>query len=414
MALTESSNRAVVERSIRLLETKCVRLNGARPNWRGLFSEHLDDLVRSETEARFEATFNAVLARGRLSHAAFFHESAQHAPARYAINATFCASDTPEGRRWVFEDVHEGGPAHTADVHPGDVLLAVNNEAIEPPHPPTFGLGTDPQVTIRRGTDVLVLRLVLPKAPQDGKAHAKPPMAEPAAVTARWIQPAIGYLRIAFFPGVNGQRFASELDKALANLPDCKRLVIDLRGNLGGFVGSLRLMSYLTPDRLPIGYSLTKRGEDRKWRPEQLACIDALPKTALDMVKMAIRFKVLHRDRSIRLVTEGLGQQPFHGRIAILINEHTLSAGEMVAAFAKENALATLVGSRTGGQVLGGANFSVGSGYILRLPAAGWYTWRGSIVEGSGVAPDVDVPLSITALREGQDNQLQAAISTLG
>jgi C-terminal processing protease CtpA/Prc len=126
---------------------------------------------------------------------------------------------------------------------------------------------------------------------------------------------------------------------------------------------------------------------------------------------MAVRFLVLHRDRSIRLVTEGLGPKPFHGRVVMLVNEHTLSAGEMVAAFAKENGLARIVGTRTGGQVLGGANFSVGHGFTIRFPAAGWYTWRGSIVEGQGVSPDVEAPLSMEQLRERKDNQVESAIA---
>jgi carboxyl-terminal processing protease len=128
------------------------------------------------------------------------------------------------------------------------------------------------------------------------------------------------------------------------------------------------------------------------------------------MLKMAVRFKVVHRDRSIRLATEGLGPQPFHGHVVMLVNEHTLSAGEMVAAFARENQLATLVGTRTGGQVLGGANFSVGQGFILRMPAASWRTWSGAIVEGRGVQPDVEVPSSVDALRKGSDSQLEKAI----
>ena len=86
-----------------------------------------------------------------------------------------------------------------------------------------------------------------------------------------------GCVQGAFFPGVNGQKFARALDAALAELPECTRLIVDLRGNLGGFVGSLRLMSYLTPDQVPVGYSLTRKGEDRKWRPDQLACIGKLP-----------------------------------------------------------------------------------------------------------------------------------------
>jgi C-terminal processing protease CtpA/Prc len=201
------------------------------------------------------------------------------------------------------------------------------------------------------------------------------------------------------------------MDRALVTVQDCSRLILDLRGNLGGFVGSLRLMSYLTPNRVPVGYSLTRRGEDRKWRPDQLACIDRLPATRLDTLKMAVRFLVLHRDRSIRLVTEGLGAKPFHGRVVMLVNEYTLSAGEMVAAFAKENRLAKIVGTRTGGQVLGGANVAVGDGFVIRFPAAGWYSWSGAVVEGCGVQPDVDVPLSVDALRNGNDNQLEAAVA---
>ena len=105
---------------------------------------------------------------------------------------------------------------------------------------------------------------------------------------------------------------------------------------------------------VPSALSLSRKGDDRKWRADQLVCIDKLPATRLETLKMAMRFLVLHRDRSIRLVTEGLGSKPFHGRIVMLVNEHTLSAGEMVAAFANENGLAKIVGTRTGGQVLGG------------------------------------------------------------
>jgi hypothetical protein len=169
---------------------------------------------------------------------------------------------------WLFQDVHEGGPAHAAGLRPGDVLLRVNGRSIAPPDLPPFALGTDAQITIESANgaarDVTV---VLPKA-DPRKRDAKPPMAEPTSVTARTIEPGVGYLRVAFFPGVNGQRFARELDRALTTLEDCSRLIVDLRGNLGGFVGSLRLMSHLTPGHVPVGYSLTRNGEDRKWQPD--------------------------------------------------------------------------------------------------------------------------------------------------
>jgi C-terminal processing protease CtpA/Prc len=56
-------------------------------------------------------------------------------------------------------------------------------------------------------------------------------------------------------------------------------------------------------------------------------------------------------EKSILVVTEGLGQRRFHGRMVLLLNEHTASAGEMVAAFAEENHLATIVGTKTPGPV---------------------------------------------------------------
>lgn len=91
-------------------------------------------------------------------------------------------------------------------------------------------------------------------------------------------------------PGVRAWLGDQSRDRALLTIPHCSRLIIDLRGNLGGFVGSLRLMSYLTADRVPVGHSLTRKGEDRMLRPDQLTCIDRLPASRLDTLKMAVRF----------------------------------------------------------------------------------------------------------------------------
>jgi len=47
---------------------------------------------------------------------------------------------------------------------------------------------------------------------------------------------------------------------------------------------------------------------------------------------MAMR--LVGRDPSVLLVSEGLGPKRWHGQVVILINEHMVSAGEMLAAFA--------------------------------------------------------------------------------
>ena len=123
---------------------------------------------------------------------------------------------------------------------------------------------------------------------------------------------------------------------------------------------------------------------------------------------LALRYGFI--DKSILVVIEGLGPQKFHGRVAILVNEHTARAGEMLAAFAGENGLATTVGTKTATRLLSGSTFKAGSGYIVGLPVAAYLTWQGKLIEGKGVTPSVSVELSPDDLLAGQDPQMQKAI----
>jgi C-terminal processing protease CtpA/Prc len=82
----------------------------------------------------------------------------------------------------------------------------------------------------------------------------------------------------------------------------------------------------------------------------------------------------------------------------------------MVAGFATENKLATIVGTKIAGRLPSGGAFKVDHGYLLGLPVAAYLTRQGTLLEGKGVAPDVTVDLSYDALKERRDNQVEAAI----
>ena len=182
---------------------------------------------------------------------------------------------------------------------------------------------------------------------------------------------------------------------------------MDLRGNIGGSLGFARLASYMCPGQIAIGHSLTPRRLREGYNPEKLPRVP-MPRSRRELAFTLARFSL--RDKSVMLLTQGLGEQPFHNRIVVLVNEWTNSAAEMVANFASENRLATVVGQKTHGNVLGAMNFSVGGGYWLRLPVFGWFTSKGRSLEGNGVDPDVSVEISPGALAEGQDNQVAAAV----
>ena len=121
----------------------------------------------------------------------------------------------------------------------------------------------------------------------------------------------------------------------------------------------------------------------------------------------------MNRDRSFRLFTEGLGVKPFHGRIALLVNEHTRSAAEMIAAFARNEGAARVIGTRTPGEVLGAANFEVGSDYRLRLPVTAWYTASNELIEGKGIQPQAEQADSFESLRLARDIPMEAAVRSL-
>lgn len=197
-------------------------------------------------------------------------------------------------------------------------------------------------------------------------------------------------------------------DAAIADLKQrgCDHLIIDLRGNIGGGLGFARLASYLCADRRPIGYSLTPARQRRGYKLEDLERV-VYPASAFGFAARLTRFAV--RDKSICLLTQRLGSQPFHGNVAILVNEWTNSAAEMVAGFASENKLATIIGRKTPGNVLGAVNIKVGAGYWLRLPVFGWLTSGGACLEGNGVTPDLAVEVHPEELHVGIDQQLLAA-----
>ena len=388
-------------------------INVSSPNqdyrpWLTLVDERTPHLLNVE-RAVFEAGVSELLKELGSSHTAFFHQRRDSIPAPYSINATLRAIDSSEGKRWMFVDVIEDGVAFQAGIHPGELLFSIDSEPIIPPKAATFNIGGNHRVEI--GSFDGKKRQVAIEVPNRA-AKDRPPMIEPRSLSHKVLDPQVGYVRVATFPGAVGLDFARALDNAIRDLRDhdVKRLIVDIRGNIGGGLGSLRLMSYLCPGKLEIGHSLTRRRLRNGYQKEKLTRIDKIPATKAALLMMAVRFKIFQRDRSMVLATEGLGPQPFHGRIVVLTNEHSHSAAEMVASFAKQNRLATLVGTRTAGEVLGGANFKLAGGYVLRMPVAGWYTWQGECIEGRGVEPDVIVENSPESLAAGVDTQLQRAL----
>jgi C-terminal processing protease CtpA/Prc len=404
MDLTRSAKEKILNEVSRLVERKHFnpKLNGV--DWLSTVQNYTSRVLNTEGAEDFEKEMQAMVSQLKTSHTGFFHRNARNIPARLAINATVESLAVDGEERWMFRDVHEGGPAAAAGIDPGDIVLAVGVTEIKPSSPFVFKMGESATLTLRKldGSE-LVATLKVP-TPKDRK-H---PVSQPKSVLYKRLADVVGFLKVNMFPGAVGIDMARETGEAMNQLRDCERLIIDLRGNTGGGIGGLRLMSYLTPDKIPVGYSLTKGRAEKGYQREKLPQFGRIPSNKVALVWLALRYGFI--DKSIVVVTEGLGPQKFHGRIVMLVNQHTASAAEIVAAFAQENSLAMIVGAKTAGRLLSGTAFKVGHGYLLGLPVGAYLTWQGTMIEGKGVTPDVAVDLPYETLKKGRDDQLDKAI----
>jgi C-terminal processing protease CtpA/Prc len=406
----DSKKRAQILQSIKKL-VLAHHINAGGIDY-GAWTERVDErgseLLAAELAA-FEAGIRQLLAELKTSHTVFYHSLPKELRPQHTINASLRDVPLMGVRKWMFLDVIEDGPAHVAEIRSGDTLDAVDGTTYLPPSTPYFAIGNTHTLSVRDRGNGSQKEIVI-DVPNRKGTKQRPPIVEPKSPIHAKIGSNIGLLKIPYFPGAAGlMGFANALDIAVRDLKQqgCERMIVDLRGNIGGSLGFARLASYMCPGQVAIGHSRTPSRLRKGYDPEALPRVP-MPRSRAELLVTLASFSF--RDKSVMLLTQGLGEQPFHNRIVVLVNEWTNSAAEMVACFAAENRLAKVVGQKTCGNVLGAANFRVGGGYWLRLPVFGWFTSKGRSLEGNGVNPDVPVEISPDALAIGQDNQMTRAI----
>jgi carboxyl-terminal processing protease len=123
MNLRLDERTKIFDKVCRLVETKHFNpgMNGV--DWDALAESRRDQiLARSEPEV-FEKEVHKLVAELKTSHTGFRHAGMRNIPARHAINATLQRIAVNGNERWMFQDVHQGGPAYSAGIRPGDLLL---------------------------------------------------------------------------------------------------------------------------------------------------------------------------------------------------------------------------------------------------------------------------------------------------
>lgn len=290
MSPTKEQRAQIIEAVKRLVVEKHVNVANPRQNydsWAELVDAESPRIVEQADVEAFESGVRGLLDALGSSHTAFFRSDGNDVPPPHSIHAALKRVDTNRGPRWMFWDVIEEGVADRAGIRRGELLLGVDSIELVPPQTARFRIGRVHQLTLGSyggGADRTV-SVEIPNRPAKGR----PPMVEPKSVSHRMLEPGLGYLRVASFPGAIGQQFASRLGAAITDLKKsgCERLIIDLRGNVGGGLGSLRLMSYLCAGKVHVGYSVTRDRLRNGYRKENLPRIERIPSSKLGLLGMA-------------------------------------------------------------------------------------------------------------------------------
>lgn len=159
-------------------------------------------------------------------------------------------------------------------------------------------------------------------------------------------------------------------------LSDTNRLVLDLRGNPGGFLqSSIEVVSWF----LPAGKAVVV--EDFGSNKEQ---------------------KVF-RSKGYNIFNDNL-------KMAVLIDGGSASASEIVAGALQEHGVAKLVGKNTFGKGSVQELVDITDKTSLKVTIARWLTPNGKSISDGGLTPDYEVSLDPDKFKNGTDTQLEEAI----
>ena len=264
----------------------------------------------------------------------------------------------------------EGGPADLAGIKPGDIILEVDGESLE-------GLSTLEAVSKIRGPKDSIASLLVKKL---GKLE--PVLIEikrgviPLTSVRLRSEPGDKFMhvRVTDFYPQTADKLRAVIERELE--AGAQGLILDLRSNGGGLLSAAVDVASLFIE-------------------------DGLAMYVVDANKRRTDYPINTESR------EFLTDIP----MVVLINGGSASASEILAGAFQDHDRATLIGDTSFGK--GSVNWlrRLSNGAGLYITVAHWYTPDGRLIQGEGVAPDIEV--TSRDAQKADVDQLRRAVEEL-
>jgi C-terminal processing protease CtpA/Prc len=195
-------------------------------------------------------------------------------------------------------------------------------------------------------------------------------------ISSRQLSDSIGYIRISRW---GGDSLVEEFDKALEMFKSTKGIVIDVRGNGGGNGELADLVNGRLTDK-PV-----------------ISSIDFWRKAGSDEYRKEIGW------------VQPRGPWPYKGRIAVLMDEASMSSCEHFVSGVEAMGNVLLVGAPTNGAGGGPTTVQLSDGTRVAISRALGLRVNGIVFEGHGIPPHVEALPTLADLRTGRDDALETA-----
>ena len=262
----------------------------------------------------------------------------------------------------------DGSPAKEFGLLAGDRITQIDGQT-------TVGITLAEAVAKIRGTAGTVVELMVKREEAKEPFALKIKRGEITIDSVTWADKGDGvaYIRVSRFGVDTNETWSGVVGEVSAKMPQINAIVVDLRGNPGGYMKSAIYIASEFFTGKPVMYEETATGEQVVFNADREGSFKRIP-------------------------------------VFVLIDGGSASASEILAAGLKENTGAVLIGEKSFGKgtIQDAREFTDGSG--LHITVAKWLTPKKEWVHNVGIAPDVVVERKSEDITAGVDKQLEKAL----
>lgn len=245
-------------------------------------------------------------------------------------------------------------PAMKAGIKAGDIITAVDGKNV-------LGLSSEEVVTYIRGELNTPVTITVLHAGSNKTVDIKIIRKEikiPTLDTEK--KDGVFIIKLYNFSAESPDLFRNAIQEFVSS--GYKRLVVDLRGNPGGYLeASVNMASYFLKDGQIVV-------SERKGKDE----------VALN-----------HRSTGIKALPAGI-------KVVVLVDGGSASASEILAGALKDHGIAKIVGVKTFGKGSVQELVELADGSSLKVTVAKWFTPNGVNISESGILPDIEAQIATT------------------